>query len=87
MIIDISCYPTDLVDLAWRHDGDPFTGERLLEIAEVGIAGARVVEAAGIAVFESACEEHGRDDGAGLLAPVQTGMDGLRFKMFAGVRG
>jgi len=27
MIIDISCYPTDLVDLAWRHDGDPLCGE------------------------------------------------------------
>ncbi|WP_130906424.1 amidohydrolase family protein [Pseudomonas sp. Sample_16] len=34
MIIDISCYPTDLVDLAWRHDGDPFTGERLLEMMD-----------------------------------------------------
>lgn len=31
MIIDTSCYPTDLVDLAWRHDGEPFTGERLLK--------------------------------------------------------
>ena len=31
MIIDTSCYPTNLVDLAWRHDGPPFTGERLIE--------------------------------------------------------
>ena len=30
MIIDTSCYPTNLVDLAWRHDGEPFTGERLI---------------------------------------------------------
>ena len=34
MIIDISCYATDLVDLAWRHDGDPFTGERLLQMMD-----------------------------------------------------
>ena len=34
MIIDLSCYPTDLVDLAWRHDGDPFTGERLLRMMD-----------------------------------------------------
>ncbi|MBN9075916.1 MAG: amidohydrolase [Rhizobiales bacterium 65-79] len=34
MIIDISCYPTKLVDLAWRHDGDPFTGERLLKMMD-----------------------------------------------------
>lgn len=34
MIIDLSCYPTDLVDLAWRHDGDPFTGERLLKMMD-----------------------------------------------------
>jgi len=34
MIIDISCYPTRLVDLAWRHDGDPFTGERLLKLMD-----------------------------------------------------
>ncbi|ABR62805.1 amidohydrolase family protein [Sinorhizobium medicae] len=34
MIIDISCYPTKLVDLAWRHDGEPFTGERLLKMMD-----------------------------------------------------
>lgn len=34
MIIDLSCYPTDLVDLAWRHDGEPFTGERLLRMMD-----------------------------------------------------
>lgn len=34
VIIDLSCYPTDLVDLAWRHDGDPFTGERLLKMMD-----------------------------------------------------
>ncbi len=34
MIIDTSCYPTNLVDLAWRHDGDPFTGERLLKMMD-----------------------------------------------------
>lgn len=34
MIIDTSCYPTDVVDRAWRHDGDPFTGERLLEMMD-----------------------------------------------------
>ncbi|WP_198971294.1 amidohydrolase family protein [Xylophilus sp. ASV27] len=30
MIIDISCYPTDQVDLAWWHDGKPYTVDRLL---------------------------------------------------------
>lgn len=34
MIIDLSCYPTKLVDLAWRHDGEPFTGERLLKMMD-----------------------------------------------------
>ncbi|QBE61775.1 amidohydrolase family protein [Pseudoduganella lutea] len=34
MIIDTSCYPTNLVDLAWRHDGDPFTGERLIRMMD-----------------------------------------------------
>ena len=27
MIIDLSCYPTLVPDLAWCHDGDPFTGD------------------------------------------------------------
>ena len=34
MIIDLSCYPTKVVDSAWRHDGDPFTGERLLKMMD-----------------------------------------------------
>ena len=34
MIIDTSCYPTQVVDLAWRHDGEPFTGERLLKMMD-----------------------------------------------------
>ena len=34
MIFDTSCYPTDVVDLAWRHDGDPFTAERLLKMMD-----------------------------------------------------
>ncbi|WP_310323437.1 amidohydrolase family protein [Aminobacter aminovorans] len=34
MIIDLSCYPTDLVDLAWRHDGPPFTGDKLLKMMD-----------------------------------------------------
>ena len=34
MIIDTSCYPTDQVDLAWWHDGEPFTGERLLAMMD-----------------------------------------------------
>ena len=34
MIIDISCFPTQKVDSAWRHDGEPFTGERLLKMMD-----------------------------------------------------
>ena len=34
MIIDLSCYPTEVVDRAWRHDGEPFTGERLLKMMD-----------------------------------------------------
>lgn len=34
MIIDLSCYPTKEIDSAWRHDGDPFTGERLLKMMD-----------------------------------------------------
>src|SRR5476649_2441709 len=29
MIIDTSCYPTNLVDLAWRHDGEDRKSTRL----------------------------------------------------------
>ena len=34
MIIDISCYPTRVVDLAWHHGGEPFTGEHLLRMMD-----------------------------------------------------
>ena len=34
MIIDTSCYPTNLVDLAWRHDGEPFA-----HLQDVGVVG------------------------------------------------
>ena len=34
MIFDMSCYPTQVVDYAWRHDGDPFTTERLLQMMD-----------------------------------------------------
>ena len=34
MIFDMSCYPTTVVDYAWQHDGEPFTGERLLEMMD-----------------------------------------------------
>jgi predicted TIM-barrel fold metal-dependent hydrolase len=34
MIIDISCYPTQVVDLAWQHAGEPFTGEKLLAMMD-----------------------------------------------------
>ncbi len=34
MIIDMSCYPTKVVDMAWRHDGEPFTGERLIKMMD-----------------------------------------------------
>lgn len=34
MIIDMSCYPTKVVDTAWRHDGEPFTGEHLLRMMD-----------------------------------------------------
>ena len=31
MIIDTHLHPTNKVDEAWRHTGEPFTGERLLD--------------------------------------------------------
>jgi predicted TIM-barrel fold metal-dependent hydrolase len=34
MIIDSACHPTKVVDLAWWHDGEPFTGERLLKMMD-----------------------------------------------------
>ena len=34
MIIDTSYYPTNQVDLAWWHDGEPFTGERLIKMMD-----------------------------------------------------
>ena len=33
MIIDTSCYPTNLVDLA-SFRGEPFSGERLIEVMD-----------------------------------------------------
>jgi uncharacterized protein len=34
MIIDSACHPTKVVDLAWWHDGEPFTGERLIKMMD-----------------------------------------------------
>ena len=34
MIIDTHLHPTNKVDEAWRHTGEPFTGERLLEMMD-----------------------------------------------------
>lgn len=34
MIIDLSGCPTREVDSAWRHDGEPFTGQRLLKMMD-----------------------------------------------------
>lgn len=34
MIIDTHLHPTNLVDKAWRHTGEPFTGERLLKMMD-----------------------------------------------------
>ena len=34
MIIDTHLHPTNLVDEAWRHTGEPFTGERLLKMMD-----------------------------------------------------
>ena len=35
MIIDTHLHPTNLVDEAWRHTGEPFTGERMLKLMDV----------------------------------------------------
>ena len=34
MIIDTHLHPTNLVDEAWRHTGEPFTGERMLKMMD-----------------------------------------------------
>ena len=34
MIIDTHLHPTNLVDEAWRHTGEPFTGERTLKMKD-----------------------------------------------------
>ena len=34
MIIDTHLHPTNVVDEAWRHTGEPFTGERMLEMMD-----------------------------------------------------
>ncbi|MEC4020794.1 amidohydrolase family protein [Streptomyces sp. H27-D2] len=34
MIIDTHMHPTNIVDQAWRHDGDPFTGERTIAMMD-----------------------------------------------------
>ncbi len=34
MIIDTHLHPTNVVDEAWRHDGTPFNGERMLKLMD-----------------------------------------------------
>jgi predicted TIM-barrel fold metal-dependent hydrolase len=34
MIIDTHMHPTNIVDQAWRHSGEPFTGERMLQMMD-----------------------------------------------------
>ena len=34
MIIDTHLHPTNIVDEAWRHTGEPFTGERMIEMMD-----------------------------------------------------
>jgi len=34
MIIDIHCHPTNYIDAAWRHGGEPFTAERLIQMMD-----------------------------------------------------
>ena len=34
MIIDTHLHPTNVVDEAWRHDGTPFNGERMLAMMD-----------------------------------------------------
>ena len=34
MIIDTHLHPTNVVDEAWRHTGEPFNGERMLEMMD-----------------------------------------------------
>jgi uncharacterized protein len=34
VIIDTHLHPTDVIDRAWRHSGEPFTGERMLALMD-----------------------------------------------------
>jgi predicted TIM-barrel fold metal-dependent hydrolase len=34
VIIDVHFHPTDYIDAAWRHGGEPFTGERVLKLMD-----------------------------------------------------
>ena len=34
MIIDIHAHPTNVIDVAWKHGGEPFTAERLLKLMD-----------------------------------------------------
>jgi predicted TIM-barrel fold metal-dependent hydrolase len=34
LIIDTHMHPTNVVDQAWRHSGEPFTGERMIEMMD-----------------------------------------------------
>jgi hypothetical protein len=34
VIIDIHCHPTNNIDKAWRHGGEPFTTERLIKMLD-----------------------------------------------------
>src|SRR3989337_1358654 len=34
MIIDTHLHPTNIVDEAWRHTGEPFNGERMLKLMD-----------------------------------------------------
>ena len=66
MIIDISCYPTDQVDLAWWHEGDHYTVDRLLQTNDPTLV-VRREQHSGDAVFCRNCGgayrlEAGHDD-------------------------
>ena len=50
MIIDTHLHPTNLVDEAWRHTGEPFTGELVRE-ARAGDRPAVIVRVGGRAYY------------------------------------
>ena len=58
MIIDTSCYPTNLVDLAWRHDGEPFSGERLIEGDGRAVLHQRQTSSHRQGVYSTAARQH-----------------------------